>query len=171
MSPQRSFVFIVPILAAGLFALTGCSALVPFLGDTASPARNAESGGTVERNDSTDVFAIRVGDCLNTDDSLDEDIGSVPTVPCSDPHADEVFSSFVIDEPTYPGTDEIISMADEGCRAEFEGFIGTPWADSEIDYWPMYPSEGSWKDGDREVLCMVWDPEGDTVGSLEDSRR
>ncbi|MBL5973935.1 MAG: hypothetical protein D3X82_09295 [Candidatus Leucobacter sulfamidivorax] len=171
MKLKKSTFLIVPALAMGLFALTGCSALSSIMGGNSAPVRDAESGDIVEENENTDVFSIRVGDCLNTDETLSEETTSVPVVPCSEPHADEVYYSFLIDEPSFPGNDEVIRMADEGCLAEFESFIGTPWADSEIDYWPMYPTEGSWKNGDREVLCMVWDPTGDTVGTLKDSRR
>jgi len=35
----------------------------------------------------------------------------------------------------------------------------------------MSPTEGSWSDGDREVLCLVYDPSAETVGSLAGAAR
>lgn len=171
MNLNKRTLLIVPALVVSLSALTGCSALSALTGGNSAPVRDAESGDIVEENTNADVFSLRVGDCLDTDESMGDETMSVPVVPCSEPHADEIYYSFDITEPTYPGNDEVIRIADEGCYAEFEGFVGTPYADSQIDYWPMYPTEGSWKNGDREVLCMVWDPAGDTVGTLGGSGR
>ena len=171
MNSRTTVFLIAPLCALSLFAVTGCSTIISAITGNSVPARDMDSGEVIESNDDTDVFSIRVGDCLNTGETLSEETSSVPVVPCSDPHADEVFASFLIEETSFPGEDEVIRLADEGCLAEFDGFIGMPWADSEIDYWPLYPTAGSWKNGDREVLCMVWDPSGDTVGTLENSRR
>ena len=34
----------------------------------------------------------------------------------------------------------------------------------------VYPTEGSWAEGDREILCLVYDPSGDQIsGSLANS--
>lgn len=171
MNLNKRTLVVIPALALSLFALTGCSSLTSLLGGSSAPVRDAESGDIVEENTDADVFTLRVGDCLNTGESEAEEVSSVPVVPCSEPHTDEIFFSFDITEETFPGADEVVRLADEGCLAEFEGFVGMAYADSVLDYWAMYPTDGSWKSGDREVLCMVWDPAGDTVGSLRDARR
>ncbi|KGM14713.1 hypothetical protein N867_17160, partial [Actinotalea fermentans ATCC 43279 = JCM 9966 = DSM 3133] len=67
----------------------------------------------------------------------------------------------------YPGDEAIASQADEYCYGEFEGFVGVTWENSAFDYGYLSPSQESWEQGDdREVLCMIMDPEGLTTGSL-----
>jgi len=40
-----------------------------------------------------------------------------------------------------------------------------------LDFRFITPSEESWGDGDREILCTVYDPAGDTTGTLADANR
>ena len=56
--------------------------------------------------------------------------------------------------------DAIIADADATCIPEFATFVGLAYEESALDYWPMYPTAGSWENGDREVLCIAWDPSG-----------
>ena len=124
MNLNKRTLLIVPALVVSLSALTGCSALSALTGGNSAPVRDAESGDIVEENTNADVFSLRVGDCLDTDESMGDETMSVPVVPCSEPHADEIYYSFDITESTYPGNDEVIRIADEGWYAEFEGFVG-----------------------------------------------
>lgn len=139
----------------------------------------AACGGDVERDDDgelleptdIDVFELRVGDCLDGFAEGDE-ISQVRAVPCSESHSDEVFASAEMtggDE--YPGDEAVAEFADETCLAEFEEFVGTSWEESELDYGFLAPTESSWSEGDREVLCIVGDPGSDVTGSLQDAQR
>ena len=50
---------------------------------------------------------------------------------------------------------------------EFEQFVGEAYLDSRFDFSYYYPTEASWSRGDREVLCVIYDPAGPVTGSLE----
>ena len=63
-------------------------------------------------------------------------------------------------EGEYPGEEAVKADADATCIPEFANFIGLAYEESVLDYWPLYPTEGSWASGDREVLCIAWDPSG-----------
>ncbi len=101
--------------------LTGCSLLNQLVPGSA-PVRDAETGQITEGNTNAEVFSIRVGDCLNTDDTMSGEISSVPVVPCDQPHADEVFLAYDLEDAEFPGTDEVANAAYERCAMEFEAF-------------------------------------------------
>ncbi len=157
-------------ITAGTLGLSGCGALNQFL-PSSQPTRDATTGEVTEGAQNGDVFSIRVGDCVNTDGSESEEISSLPIVPCSEPHADEAYYSFDLPESSYPGDDSVSNAADEGCIEQFGDFIGTGYESTELEFWSMYPTKESWASGDREVLCFVYDPAGQTTGSLKGSAR
>ncbi len=156
-------------LALGALGLTGCSMLNQFMPSSA-PARDAETGEVTEKQDNADVFAIRVGDCVDTN-SAGSQISSLPVVPCGEAHSDEAFYAFNIEGDTFPGDDAVTAESLEKCQPEFEAFVGTSYDTSTLDFWPMTPTEGSWAQNDREVVCFVYDPAGDTVGTLKGTQR
>lgn len=163
-------VLAVSTLAVTALGLTGCSALNQFM-PTSQPSRDAETGEIVEKQENADVFSLRVGDCVDTDSSMSGEISSLPTIPCDQSHTDEVYFSYMVESEEFPGEDAIIAEAEQTCVPAFETFIGIGYQDSVLEYWPMYPTEGSWSDGDREVLCLVYDPSAATVGTLKGAAR
>jgi Septum formation len=111
-----------------------------------------------------------VGDCLNEappEDASRTEVADVPAVPCEQEHAGEVYHTFELDDAdAYPGYDEVSSLADEECIAQFEAFVGLPYNESRLDYWTLVPSDDTWNNlDDREVVCIVGDPQGPLIGS------
>jgi len=163
----------VGVAAVALLAtvgLGGCSVLSNFL-PSSQPVRDAESGKITEQVDNADVFSLRVGDCLNSAALTAEELTSIPVVPCDLAHDDEVFHSLTLDEAAYPGDDEIARIADVACRSPFREFVGVSFDQSALDFWPMTPTSSSWANGDREVLCIAFDPAGKVTGSLAGAAR
>ncbi|WP_075827931.1 septum formation family protein [Cellulosimicrobium sp. CUA-896] len=139
------------LLGVTTLGLAGCG-LLP----AADPVRG-DDGAIVEAEANADVFSITVGDCTNDGDVDATEVSSVEAVPCDEPHDNEVYAAFDVDGDEFPGTDEIQVIADERCLAEFEPFVGISYDVSRLGYWPMTPTESSWGQGDREVLCLVFD--------------
>lgn len=144
-------------------ALTGCSILGPFT-PADQPVRD-DDGRIIEPNDQTDAFALQVGDCLD-DAAATGEVQTVPTVLCSEPHDSEIYSSHELGESPYPGEESVIEQADTVCLTAFERFVGEPYLESRFDFSYYYPTEESWDTGDREILCVIYDPEGPITGSL-----
>ncbi|GAA1700631.1 hypothetical protein GCM10009792_21000 [Microcella alkalica] len=153
-------------VASATAALSGCAFLSQFTG--AGEAQRDTEGQVVEGNESTDVFTLRVGDCLN-DSGATEQVETVPTTPCDEPHDSEVYASVIMTEDDYPRQEAILERADVECLTEFEAFVGGSWDDSPYDFSYYFPTEGSWGEGDREILCVIYDPAGPVTGSLEGS--
>jgi hypothetical protein len=143
--------------------------------NTASPA--AETSAPAQADDETPTDAVdvafydlEVGDCLA--EFPPEDESSVPTVPCSEPHRQEVFAAVTLPAGDSPGMDEVNTQADELCFAEFEGFVGLPYGESVLmlNIWIIEASTETWLDGDA-VVCVVYDPAGEVSGSLRGVER
>jgi Septum formation/Protein of unknown function (DUF2510) len=131
-----------------------------------SPTTTEESTGPTD----ADVFSLQVGDCL-VDTSTDGEVQEVPVVPCSEPHASEIFYSHMIDAASLPSDSEMETIIDEACVGNFESFVGLDYYSSELTITWLQPTEGSWSSGDRELLCIVADPSGEVTGSLAGANR
>lgn len=150
---------------SALVALSGCSVL----GGGNEPERD-ESGDITEAGEA-DAFAIRVGDCLESMEWSDE-LTTVPVIPCAEAHESEVYAAVDLADGDFPGADAVADQAEEYCYGEFEGFIGVAWEQSGLEYGYLSPTQESWeRANDREVLCVVWDPESLTSGSLAGAAR
>jgi len=163
-TPRRTRLALVALTASAALTLSGCAFLDQLTG---GPERDTD-GQVVSGDETTDVFTLRVGDCLNDADA-GEEVETVPTVPCDEPHDSEVYASVIMPDDAFPGQEAIFELADAECLAEFEAFVGGDWDTSPYDFSYYYPTEGSWADGDREILCVIYDPEGPVEGSLEGS--
>jgi len=158
---------VATVAVAGL-ALSGCSLINQFT--EGGNATRDDSGEVVESNDSTDVFTLRVGDCLN-DSTATETVETVPTVPCPEPHDSEIYASIIIEGDTFPGAEDVLAEADAACLDAFSGFAGVEYADSKYFYSYYFPTESSWEGGDREILCTIYDEAGPVTGSLQNIGR
>ncbi|MDO7881433.1 septum formation family protein [Salinibacterium soli] len=149
-------------VGAAAVVLSGCS----LLGNvTNTPIDVDPSDGT-----DTDVFTIKVGDCLN-DGTATGEVSTVPTIDCAEPHDSEAYASIMIPDGDYPGEDAVLDQANTDCEAEFAGYVGIAYEESTLGYAYYYPTEESWASGDREILCLVYDPAGQVEGSLAGTAR
>jgi Septum formation len=150
----------VAIAVAGA-SLTGCSLLGNIGG-----GNEAANGTDAPVGADTDVFTVKVGDCLN-DGEVEGEVSSVKAVDCTEPHDSEAFKSISMDDGEFPGETAVDEAAVSGCTAAFAGFVGLDYESSAFDFSYYFPTEGSWGEGDREILCLIVDPNGKTTGSLE----
>jgi hypothetical protein len=122
-----------------------------------------------EAEDET-VFDLQVGDCL-VGETAGEELSEVPTVDCAEPHDSEVFHIATIDAEELPPPAEMESITQEECIAEFQNFVGMAYEESALEVTTLEPTQESWDAGDRELVCMVVDPAGQTTGSLQGANR
>jgi hypothetical protein len=119
-----------------------------------------DESGAIVGEGTLDAFQMRVGDCFDdgaafTDDS--PEVNSVPGVPCTSPHDNEVYAVFDVNAPSFPG-DEMERMAFESCKQRFASFVGRDYDSSALDIATLYPTRESWNGHhDREVVCAVYD--------------
>jgi hypothetical protein len=118
-----------------------------------------------------DVFDLEVGTCF--DDTDETRVSSVPVVDCAQAHDNEVFAVFDYTETdTFPGADAMNQAAFDLCVAEFEAYVGLSYVESELNVFPITPTEGSWATGDREIVCALYNLDlSKLAGSMEGAAR
>ena len=125
------------LVVAGLLTLSACSA-AQFPTEGAQSARDENSAETTDEatasEEDVDVFSIRVGDCLNSSIMSEQtELQTVPVVPCSEPHEDEVYHAFdsSVSGTDYPGQDVLEAEALEVCTGDaFTDFVGVSWQET-----------------------------------------
>ena len=109
-------------------------------------------------------YELEAGQCFNSyltalGDNRFQELTTV--VDCSGPHDGEVY--FQVFHPAeagepYPGSDEMLTWAQQRCYDQFEGFVGQEYELSELDIGILHPTNETWSDPvgrHREVTCFV----------------
>jgi len=120
----------------------------------------------------TSAFSMKVGQCVQL--PTGDNITDLETTDCSALHDAEVFHLTQVTEDERPSDSEAEDRGGAACLAAFEGYVGIPYEESELDYTILYPSPGSWEQGDREIICFIISGDGtDTQlsGSMKGSNK
>jgi hypothetical protein len=128
------------------------------VGTALQPERD-ETGAIIEEG-ALDAFGMRVGDCFNDVVAVGAgatQVTNVPAVPCAQPHDNEVYAVFDVTLPGFPGSEAMSQQAFDGCLERFEAFVGKDYQSSSLDVTHLYPTQESWDQNDREVICAVYD--------------
>ena len=146
------------------------SAVPPQVSSTPASGRPTPTGGTT-----LDVFALNVGECFDDPPNFDPGIEvlELDGIPCDQLHDNEVYA--LIDYPgdglaPFPGDDALSVFVDDECLVAFEEYVGGDYVSSNLDFADLRPTAGSWEQGDREIVCFLYDFDlrpltGSAVGS------
>jgi hypothetical protein len=155
--------------------IAACLALVLAFASACDNAERDEAGKVQTAGDLS-VYELRAGDCFNGGERVAEETGKertvnqVTAVPCDQAHDNEVFAVFNHPAPgdaPFPGEEAVNKVAQDGCLARFEGYVGRPYDGSDLQVAVIAPGEKSWKEEhDRAIACILY---GD--GRLEGSRK
>lgn len=107
-----------------------------------------------------DVMDVRPGDCFDDPDTSQDEVYRLQAVPCSQPHDNEVFAVESVAGsfgPEFPGDQALETRSYEVCGgAVFDAYVGETYLDSSLDVFTLTPTEDSWSEGDREVVCVLY---------------
>lgn len=162
-------------VSAPVVVVTGVAVLIPARGQgtvlvAGDPEQPAAPGMGTTSPDPVPFTQIRSGDCLNRPLGTTR-IDSVPRVPCTHPHDEEVYAIVDLGDGPWPGEDAVDARALQLCSVAAEPFLGISAEDTLLDLRRYQPIEISWEYGENTVLCRVADPLGKTTGTLRGSRR
>jgi hypothetical protein len=171
----------VVALVVGLLATAGQALVVAGLGsfvEGIEEAADREADDAREGGDPAEVRTLDLeqGDCLDDPalagaETEATESETVTLTSCASPHGFEVYAVLQVSGDDYPGEAAIDTEA-EGCFPRFLDFVGTAYAESDLEVYYYFPTERSWDLlGDRSILCLVTDPAGAVTGSLEGARR
>lgn len=129
---------------------------------TAPPAGTAGTATTVAA--ATPVTDLVAGDCVNgsafSADSTGETTEAQVT-DCTASHDGEVVGVITYTEgpeAAYPGEDQVAAYAEQQCAIAFEAYVGVAYGSSPLSMVSLWPTEDSWSSGDREAVCVAFDP-------------
>jgi hypothetical protein len=117
--------------------------------------------------------ALVVGDCIKNPPR--GEVFAVNRVPCVLSHGAEVYA--VLQHPAapgepFPGQEGITTYSEEVCLAAFESYVGVAYENSTLDVKFIRPEPAGWEErNDREITCLVADPDGPTLGSVKGTNR
>ncbi|HKF30977.1 MAG TPA: septum formation family protein [Jatrophihabitantaceae bacterium] len=114
---------------------------------------------------------LHVGDCIDPAPTGSGSVYTMPVVSCAQAHDQEVFVSRNLSPAPWPGDAALDARTEKLCTTEFARFIGIAIDESLLDFDYYFPDKESWQGGDHLVLCLAFDPEGKTVGTLRAARR
>ena len=138
----------------GLVLGLGAAALLLVVVVGLAIAANRTRGGTP-------LGELRRGECFSTEKAVIDLKAS--RVACSQPHTDEVAGilTFPSGEGTaYPGRDGILDFGKRRCGAQETEFLGTRSRSPTTQVFVFGPNAGSWKNGDRTVVCSLREQSG-----------
>jgi hypothetical protein len=145
---------IAGLVLSGLWTLLVGVAVVLAL--ATDPER--DPGGRVTDSGSESVFDLRVGDCMNNLQETDLE-RAVDVAPCAEPHDAEAVSQFDVREGDWPGMAFITREAERHCLDSVGSAAAVAPRADEIEAFYFHPTEESWRQDDRTVLCVALFPD------------
>ena len=129
-----------------------------------------DDSGAIVGEGTINAFHMRVGDCFDNSSAFDEEVSDLPGVPCSEPHDYETYAVFDVSINSYPSEESMSELAYESCLDRFDPFVGTDYDSSILEIITLYPTDESWQQDDREIVCALYDMnEEKLVGSTQGS--
>jgi hypothetical protein len=129
-----------------------------------------DDSGAIVGEGTIDAFHMRVGDCFDNSSAFDEEVSDLPGVPCSEPHDYETYAVFDVSINSYPSEESMSELAYESCLDRFDPFVGTDYDSSILEIITLYPTDESWQQDDREIVCALYDMHDEKlVGSTQGS--
>ena len=105
----------------------------------------------------TSAFNVEVGQCVQLPNG--STVSRVEVVECTAEHDGEVYH-----------IEKLTDRMTEVCTATFEGYVGAAYDDSDLEITTMFPTEASWKRGDRDIVCIAISNDGEKLSqSVKDS--
>jgi hypothetical protein len=103
------------------------------------------------------------GECFNN--PRGDEVSEIDLIDCADPHDLEVFANVSLTGGAFPGDDALVEQAFGSCLDFFEPYVGEPYETSILYMFPFTPAEGTWNDGERNAVCVVFEPVAGTAGA------
>lgn len=118
-----------------------------------------------------DPIDLALGDCYDPINDENTDVLLAAAMrSCDEAHLHEVFGLVLLKDPLgapFPNDRDIEDASLDLCDTAYERYVGISVDDSKYGYLYYTPSEATWEDGDRLVVCVV-DDRGDRItGSIK----
>ena len=144
------------------------STSTPTAGRSASATPTPSSTRPLAKSRSIYWAASKPGMCLVLPD---DDVYNVTRTDCRAKHHAEVMLRSRLRGGAWPGEDALDAQAMKVCAAAFPRYVGLALDESLLDVDYITADRAGWEDGDRSVICLVYDPNEEwTTRALKASR-
>ena len=144
---------------AALFIIAALAIVGGAIGTVGALTHGFRKPVTIKYRESA-VFKLRVGDCVSTPKGQ-----LVSVLPCSAPHGAEVFATFTLPAPAWPGRPRGRAEASSGCASRLTRYLNPQLATSLTQSY-VFPDSVAWRAGTRTVICEVRATSGQLTGSV-----
>ncbi len=121
------------------------------------------------------VYAVTAGTCFGPVEG--HEVRDLPIVDCALGHPNEVFAVFEYDAieagapaeegAAFPGDENLSEYSTSQCQQRLGEYVGTPYAQSDLEISSIYPTSASWTQDDRQIICAAFSRDGEPlVGSV-----
>jgi len=144
---------IMAVLAGGIVLATGACSLF-------SGPQYRDANGLVTASAAINNTQLQVGDCIVNVSNMTDQVTKIDVVPCDVQHEGEVFAigqSLSNDDTTLSGY----------CTDQFEGYVGIPWANTNLKATYFHAASGDTTD----VQCVVYNTGVMVTTSYKDSQQ
>ena len=86
---------------------------------------------------------------------------------CTQPHDSEVYLVGDLTYSYYPSIDELSGFLENLCAESFISYVGIEPKSSNLAYSFWIPVEAEWAKGYKRYHCVLWDPQGQKIGSAK----
>ncbi len=104
-------------------------------------------------NNTVSARDVKVGDCF-ADIPTGNRVSWINTTSCDRPHVAEVAAVLTMPDGPFPD-ESVFSDYRQRCRDSLASYSSTAMEDPNVDLSVMPPSRDSWKQGDREMVCIA----------------
>jgi Domain of unknown function (DUF4190)/Septum formation len=114
-------------------------------------------------NGSVSATRLQVGDCIATMPADNARVTTMPKVSCTTPHEGEVYDQIRVTEASFPGQPTLESEYQSRCRSSLMSYAPSAADSSDVGIYLLYPSQSTWDQGDRDVVCIATTTDKRTV--------
>ena len=153
------------LLILGIAALAAGPACAP-----GEPTRDED--GDITETENVNPNLLKAGDCFNDPEAgTPTQVTELRAVPCEEPHDNEVFYVFDLEDGEFPGADEVKQAGLDACEPQASEYLGAEPEAAALVINPITPTEQSWVETkDRTVICALYKADGSEItGPLQDS--
>ncbi len=140
------------LAAAGLVAAAVWTAVFGVAAVMAAH-RVEDTARRIDTHGKTWASDLRSGDCFNALEERSTRVLLMPS-PCDRPHEGEIGAEVTLTASAFPGDRAVAEMARKECR-ERTGFLRQSAYGNRLELYADRPDEKAWKDGDRDVVCLL----------------
>ena len=106
--------------------------------------------------------SLKPGMCVFEPDE-DESVDVTVTDCRAEHHGEVTLRTTLPGDRTWPGDAAVDALAAVVCEKAFAKYVGVAFDESRLDVYHYTTQRDGWEDGDRRLICLVYDPEEETT--------